>query len=96
MRTGTRQVTPRIIRPELIEEGDIIQVQFPDDGGITVTKTGIVAYIERHAGMSHFLTQQGSVIARYPVGGKYKEKFFLIARMPVQNEMFDMFKERVK
>lgn len=96
MSRGTRQGTPQPIKPELIDEGDIIEVQFPDDGGITTIKRGVVAYIQRHAGMVHFMTQQGSVIARYMPGGvKPLEKYTLIARIPRTNDMLDMFADRI-
>lgn len=81
----------RLTKPELIDVGDIIEVQFPDDGGITTIKRGVVAYIEAHAGMRHFLTQQGSVIARYAPGKPYLEKFTLIARIAPEQPMLDMF-----
>lgn len=88
-----RQVAPHIIKPELIQEGDIIEVQYPDDGGITTIKRGVVAYIQAHAGMRHFLTQQGSVIGRYSPGRAYDEKFTLIARIAPEHPMLDMFTE---
>lgn len=90
--TRNRQVA-HDIKPELITEGDIIEVQFPDDGGITSIKRGVVAYMERHAGMVHFLTQQGSVIARYMPGKPTKDKYTLIARMAPVQPMLDMFTE---
>lgn len=88
---------PRPIQPELIDEGDIIEVQYPDDGGITMIKRGVVAHINSHAGMCHFLAQQGGVIGRYAPGAfkKPSEKFYLIARMPRSHEMLDMFAERL-
>jgi len=79
------------IKPELITEGDIIEVQFPDDGGITTIKRGVVAYIQAHAGMRHFLTQQGSVIARYAPGQPTRDKYTLIARIAPEQPMLDMF-----
>lgn len=81
------------IKPELISEGDIIEVQFPDDGGITIIKRGVVAYLERHAGMVHFLTQQGSVIARYMPGRPTLDKYTLIARIAPEQPMLDMFQD---
>lgn len=84
-----------LIKPELIDEGDIIEVQYPDDGGITIIKRGVVAYIERHAGMRHFLTQQGAVIARHRIGERAKLKFSLIARIAPNNEMLEMFADRL-
>ena len=93
--TRNRQVATPIV-PELIESGDIIEVQFPDDGGITTIKRGVVAYIQAHAGQRHFLTQQGSVIARYTPGSPHLHrgmKFTLIARMPETHPMLDMFEQ---
>lgn len=86
-----RQVSPQLIKPELIEVGDIIEVQHPDDGGITTIKRAMVSYIQAHAGMRHFLTQQGSVISRYSPGHATKDKYTLIARVPVEQPMLDMF-----
>lgn len=88
-----RQVAHQTIKPETIDVGDIIEVQFPDDGGITTIKRGVVAYIQRHAGVNHFLTQQGSVIARYMPGTSTKDKYTLIARMNTEQPMLDMFQE---
>lgn len=88
-----RQVT--LIKPELIDEGDIIEVQYPDDGGITVVKRGVVAYIQAHAGGRYFLTQQGATIACYSPGKPTDLKFSLIARIAPANEMLEMFEERL-
>jgi len=91
--TRNRQVVPRPILPELIESGDIIEVQYPDADGITTIKRGVVAYVQAHAGMRHFLTQQGAVIARYAPGMRSLEKFTLIARIAKEQPMLDMFTE---
>lgn len=87
-------LVPRTIAPELIISGDTIEVEYPEDGGVTVVKRGIVAYVQPHAGMRHLLTQEGSVLAVWSPGKRDRVKYTLIDRMPVIGSMLEMFEEQ--
>ena len=84
---------PRPIQPELINEGDTITVEYPSDGGITVQKTGTVARIRVNGSERHFVTAEGSVIAKYTPGFTSREHFTLNLRVYQHESLFDL--ERV-
>lgn len=87
---------PRLIKPELIEAGDTITVTYPEDHGVQVTKTGIVAYVAPHAGMRHVITQEGGVLAVWAPGISDKLKFTLNKRPAMeQTPMFDLLEDRI-
>jgi len=84
---------PRPIKPELIVVGDEISVQYPEDGGVTVTKRGVVDNVEAHAGMRYILTAQGGVLAVWQPGKPDKLTFTLEKRATIIEPMLDMFTE---
>lgn len=81
------------IKPELIIVGDLIEVTYPEKGGMITSHRGRVESISAHGGMRHFLTSENAVIARYSPGVKSDLRFVLIDRMPVVQEMFDLFND---
>lgn len=82
---------PRHVKPELIESGDFIRVDYPEDGGIIMSKSGIVAFVQQHAGMRYFMTQQGSVIGIYTPGEKSVSNFTLLSKTPYETPMLELF-----
>lgn len=87
----TYRSTPKVIKPELINVGDLIEVTLPEVRGLTTKLRGRVAKIQAHAGMRHFLTDDGSVIARYTPGQNPNTKFVLIERQPLEQATLDLF-----
>lgn len=84
--------TPRVIRPELIESGDLVSIAYPtDDDGVTMTRRGRVSAVLFNAGMRVLMTQEGGVIARLPVTGRQAHTVTLVEREPVQQTPLDMF-----
>lgn len=83
---------PRPIRPELIEVGDMIEVEYPASGGITLLKRGIVSAITAHGANRHFLTDQNKVISTWTIGQKCLTKFTLIRRS-YGGELLEMFEK---
>lgn len=81
---------PRPIKPELIEPGDFLEVEYPESGGITVLKRGTVERIEVHGANRHIVTSEGSVLASYYPGMKTGAKFLLIRRS-YGGELLEMF-----
>ena len=84
---------PRPIQPELIMSGDTIEVEYPEDGGITIVKRGVVAYVQPHAGNRHILTQEGSTLAVWSPGKRDGLSFTLLDRIPNITPMLDFFEE---
>lgn len=72
---------PREVKPENVSAGDVIEVVYPDDGGVRVHKHGHVAHITAHAGNRHFMTQQGAVLAVWAPGKPTRLKIILHKRI---------------
>jgi len=83
---------PRPIQPELIMVGDQITAEYPEDGGIIVSKFGTVAKIDAHAGARHLVTGQGAVLAVWHPGKNTGVKFTLHMR-EYKHETLSMFDE---
>lgn len=84
---------PRRIAPENINAADVIEVEYPETGGVTVIKRGTVAYVQAHAGQRHILTQEGTVIAVWAPGVNTKAKFTILGRIGEPSPMLDMLIE---
>lgn len=68
--------------------GDTIEVEYPEDGGITMLKRGIVSYVQAYAGSRYFITQEGATLARYTPGASSGNvKFTIINRAPMPETM---------
>lgn len=87
---------PRNIQPELIQAGDIIEVEYRETDGITTIKRGMVAYVQPHGEMRHFVTQVGATIAQYAAGKRsanFGKSFRILGRHIEQTPMFDNLTE---
>lgn len=79
MMRGTH-LYPAITRPELVDIGDKIRVEFPVDKGIVMVKEGLVADITGHGPTRFFVTAEGATIATYQPGSYCALKFVLLAK----------------
>lgn len=87
---------PRPIAPELIQAGDVIEVEYKEVDGIVSIKRGTVAYIAPHGNMRHLVTQFGATLAQYAVGrpsDNWGKSFTILDRAPMPTPMLDMFTE---
>lgn len=82
---------PRDTKPELIEPGDRVRVTFPEDGGVTVRREGVVSKLQRHIGVVHLLTADGAVLGRYRPGERSLQKYTLLDRAPLIQEPLSLF-----
>ena len=83
---------PRPVKPELIEPGDVIEVEYKPTDGLTTIHRGVVHRIETN-GINRFLmTEQGAIIGVWSPNMKVDASFTLINRS-YGGELLDFFVE---
>lgn len=89
---------PRNIAPELIAVGDTISITYPEDGGITSIKRGMVASIQVHGALRNLCTMEGSVLGVYAPGLNIGRVVFTLLDRPAASQeplsLFDDVLER--
>lgn len=89
---------PRRIDPSLVEIGDDVSVEHPEDRGVTTTLRGIVAKRVDHGDTRYLMTKEGATLMAWsPKGNKIKVTLFARDDVP-QVTLFEMpeeFKARI-
>lgn len=90
----SNRTLPRNIAPELIQEGDIITVTYPEDKGIQTIKRGMVARIAVHGALRNLVTMEGSVLGVFAPGmNAGKIVFTLLDRPAAVQEPLSLFSD---
>ena len=82
---------PRIIKPELVEIGDVIVVTLPESRGITQTKRGRVSKRVDSGDVRTYTTDEGAILFTWQPERPRLVKIILVDRQPFQQvELFSM------
>lgn len=61
---------PVTINPELVEPGDLIEVDGGTSKGLSYRMRGVAHTTVAHGKLRHIVTEEGGIIATYEIGGK--------------------------